>query len=252
MKTILQYKGKEYSFNLAKPIDIAISLRASSENVSAWYLPPPSIEPVRTDSWIGSVAEGADVNFNTISFNPHAHGTHTECMGHITEKIHGVNKCMDKFFFIANLITVAPGKWKGDFVISKKQIENALRGDIPEALVIRTLPNGDDKLTRHYEHTNPPYLLEEAAAFLCDLGIEHLLIDLPSVDKEKDGGALRAHRAFWNENGKPRMQATITEFVYIPDAVKDGLYILDLQVASFENDASPSRPVLYRAGCKKI
>jgi hypothetical protein len=39
--------------------------------------------------------------------------------------------------------------------------------------------------------------LEEAAAgFIRECGIQHLLIDLPSVDKEKDEGKLLAHKAF--------------------------------------------------------
>ena len=77
-------------------------------------------------------------------------------------------------------------------------------------------------------------------------GVEHLLIDLPSVDKERDAGALLAHRAFWNVDGKMRKQATITEFIYVSNTIEDGTYFLNLQVAPFENDASPSRPVLYK------
>ena len=41
------------------------------------------------------------------------------------------------------------------------------------------------------------------------------------------------------------MQATITEFVFVANTIKDGRYFLNLQLAAFENDASPSRPVLY-------
>jgi hypothetical protein len=41
-----------------------------------------------------------------------------------------------------------------------------------------------------------------------------------------------------------RLEATITEMIYVPDNV-DGSYLLNLQIASFENDASPSKPVLY-------
>jgi hypothetical protein len=77
-------------------------------------------------------------------------------------------------------------------------------------------------------------------------GIDHLLLDLPSVDREVDGGALAAHRAFWNYPENPRMKATITELIYVPSKVQDGQYFLNLQVAPIENDASPSRPVLYR------
>jgi hypothetical protein len=79
-----------------------------------------------------------------------------------------------------------------------------------------------------------------------------LLIDLPSVDREQDGGELLAHKAFWNVtdinnlNSDARHNATITEMVYIPDTVADGTYLLNLQIASFENDASPSKPILYK------
>ena len=82
--------------------------------------------------------------------------------------------------------------------------------------------------------------------FIRELGVEHLLIDLPSVDKEKDDGKLLAHKAFWNFNSEVRLNATITEFIYVPDSITDGAYFLNLQVAPFENDASPSRPVLYK------
>jgi arylformamidase len=72
-----------------------------------------------------------------------------------------------------------------------------------------------------------------------------LLIDLPSVDREKDDGELLAHRAFWNYPDNPRKNATITEFVFVKNDIKDGAYFLNLQMASFVNDASPSKPVLY-------
>ena len=79
-----------------------------------------------------------------------------------------------------------------------------------------------------------------------ELGVEHLLIDLPSVDKEKDDGQLLAHRAFWNHPDNPKRGSTITEFIYVDNKVVDGTYLLNLQVAPFHNDAAPSRPVLYQ------
>src|SRR5699024_871609 len=107
-------------------------------------------------------------------------------------------------------------------------------------------PNGRDKLSKNHSHTNWPYLSQEAAIYLRDCGIDHLLIDLPSVDKEKDQGKLMAHKAFWDYPNAPRYHATITELIYVPDDVKDGEYLLNLQVAPFHNDASPSRPVLLK------
>jgi hypothetical protein len=61
-----------------------------------------------------------------------------------------------------------------------------------------------------------------------------------------------AHKAFWNVkdvnnlNEDARMNCTITELIYVDDSVEDGNYILNLQIASFENDASPSKPILFK------
>ncbi|MCK0192844.1 cyclase family protein [Arenibacter sp. F20364] len=245
MKTIIKHNTKNYTIDLSQPLDISIPITGKSTNVNAWYVDPPKIGPHTEGEFIGKITEGASTNFNDISFNPHAHGTHTECIGHITEELYSVNKSLSKFFFMAEVITIAPEKIKGDFVISKKQLQYALGNKNREAVVIRTIPNLRDKMTRQYANTNPPYLLESAAQLLVDKGVEHLLIDLPSVDKEKDEGALLAHKTFWNFDGKRRLQATITEFVFVANTIKDGKYFLNLQLAAFENDASPSRPVLY-------
>ena len=144
------------------------------------------------------------------------------------------------------MITVAPEREGKDEIISAKQLMGILGTKKPEALVIRTLPNTISKKTRKYGGTNWPYLKEEGVVFLREIGVDHLLIDTPSVDKEKDGGALLAHKAFWNHPKRTRFQATITEFIYVPNIIEDGSYLLNLQTAPFENDATPSRPVLYR------
>ena len=94
-------------------------------------------------------------------------------------------------------------------------------------------------------------MLEEAAIYIREIGIKHLLIDLPSVDREEDAGKLLAHKAFWNVkntkilNEDARLDCTITELIFVNDSVSDGTYLLNLQIASFENDASPSKPILY-------
>lgn len=242
----MKAKIKNDFIDLSKPLDISIPMRGDASNVNAWYVGHPEIVPHVDGKYTGKVSEGGSTNFNDIRFNPHAHGTHTECVGHITSDFHSVNKNLKKYFFLAEVITIAPEKYQDDFVISRKQLQYALGNKKREALVIRTLPNLKEKMSRQYSNTNPPYLLEQAAELLVQKGIEHLLIDLPSVDKEKDAGALLAHNAFWCTQDKIRKNATITEFIFVPNGVKDGKYYLNLQVAPFENDASPSRPVLYK------
>jgi len=246
MIATIQYNSKKYQIDLTKPLDISIPLHASKSNVNAWHVDAPKIEPVNVNGEIVSVKEGACVNFNNISFNPHAHGTHTECVGHITEKVHSINQNLKQFFFLAEVITVAPEKLNDDFVISKKQLQFAIGNKKRNAIIIRTLPNTKDKLSRQYSNSNPPYLTEEATKYLRNKEVKHLLIDLPSVDKERDECQLLSHNAFWNTKGKIRLDATITEFIYVSNSVNDGTYFLNLQIAPFENDASPSKPVLYK------
>jgi kynurenine formamidase len=247
----MKAKINNLEFDLSKPIDISIPLTNSDENPIAWYLEKPIMEPVVFGDWIGKVSEGSSTNFNNIYFNPHGHGTHTECLGHITREFYSINQCLKQFFFLAKLISVQPELQNDDLVITKNQIENALNGNFPEAIIIRTLPNNSDKLSKKYSKTNPPYLSEEAAVFIREAGIQHLLIDLPSVDQEEDGGELAAHKAFWNVkntndlNEDARINSTITELIFVPNDIQDGNYLLNLQIGSFENDASPSKPVLY-------
>ncbi|GEC78508.1 cyclase family protein [Flavobacterium aquatile] len=242
----------KFQIDLSKPIDISIPLSNTDENPIAWYIEKPEIEPVKFGDWIGKVSEGSSTNFNNIFFNPHGHGTHTECLGHITREFYSINQCLKQFFFTAELISIAPENINGDLVITKNQIEKALNGKTTEAIVIRTLPNLEQKKHKNYSKTNPPYLSEEAAIFIREIGIQHLLIDLPSVDREEDEGKLLAHKAFWNVknvnnlNDDARLNCTITEMIFVEDKIQDGSYILNLQIASFENDASPSKPILYK------
>jgi len=242
----LTINNKSIKVDLSKPLDISIPLVASNKNPIAWYLDQPKIEPVKEGEWIAKVSEGASINFNNIAFNPHAHGTHTECIGHITSEFYSVNETLKTFFFLSEVISVVPETLGDDLVISEKQIKHLLNGKTPEAIIIRTLPNTISKKSRKYSNSNWAYLLEEAAEYLKKIGVKHLLIDLPSVDKEKDDGELLAHRAFWNYPKAPRMEATITEFIYVNNKIEEGSYLLNLQIASFHNDASPSKPVLYK------
>lgn len=245
MKATIEINKKKIKVDLSKPIDISIPLE-NKKGTSAWYVDNPIIEPVIDGDFIGSVAKGASTNFNKITFYPHANATHTECVGHITREFYSINKCLKTFFFLTELVSISPKKVNGDLVITKKQLQNTIQNKNIDTLVMRTLPNKTAKLNRNYSNTNPPYLLEEAATYLREIGIKHLLIDLPSVDKEKDGGKLVSHKAFWNFNNHIRLDATITEFIYVENKVKDGIYLLNLQIASIENNASLSKPILYK------
>ena len=230
-------------------IDISIPVDVN-KGAKAWYVDAPIIEPVRANGFLGSVEEGGKVNFKNIFFNPHGHGTHTECVGHISKESLSVNNSLKDTFFKAELISCDLKMMRNeyyqedDFVIDADQFNTIEKG--LEAVIIRTMPNDITKRTKNYSGTNAPYLTEAAIQKLVELEVQHLLIDLPSVDRETDEGVLNAHHIFWNYPAEINLEKTITELIFVPNEVKDGTYILNIQIASFENDASPSKPVLYK------
>lgn len=241
------YLSKSEFIETSEAIDLSMPLQASTENVRAWYVDPPRMEIVRANGFIGSIQEGGSVNFRDVFFNPHGHGTHTECCGHITKEIYAVNDVLKEYFYRATLITVDPVQMEnGDLVVHAAQIAPFLKKEFSDALIIRTLPNGMDKKALNYSGTNPCYFDVALVDLLNEYDVKHFLVDQPSVDREEDGGALAFHHAFWNVPEKPNFERTITELIYVSNEVSDGTYILEIQMAAFKNDASPSRPVLYK------
>lgn len=241
----IQLQDGEIKVDLSKPIDISIPLTSGIQNLTAWYVSPPVFKAVESEYFIGDVNRGGAVNFKDIYFNPHGHGTHTECVGHISKEFQSINKTLKNFFTMAQVISITPQYEGEDKIIRIKQLSDRLIPGI-DALIIRTLPNNDAKINFQYSNTNPPYLETGTGKTLRELGIKHLLIDTPSIDKEFDEGKLINHHDFWNYPQQANNGNTITEFIYVPNSVEDGYYLLNLQVAPFENDASPSKPILFK------
>jgi len=246
MQTTIQNNNKAYQIDLSKPLDISIPLKADKSNLTAWHVDAPKFEPVEGDGFIGDVNQGGSVNFRNIIFNPHGHGTHTECVGHISKENYTINQCLKEFFFLAELVSVSPEKIGDDLVITLDQIKSVWKNNNAKAIVIRTLPNRDEKLSMQYSNTNPPFIAFEAVQFLIDNGVEHLLIDIPSVDKENDNGVLKSHHTFWEYPHNTQEKRTITELIFVPETIEDGAYFINIQIASFENDATPSKPIIYK------
>ncbi len=252
MNISLTHRGVAYKVNLKNSIDC--SLAVGTPGPRAWYVPNPTIAPVVSDNFIGSVEKGSSVNFFNIGFNPHGHGTHTECLGHVTSEKQCLDDSLKEYFFFATLVTISPkvatsncenGCTEGDLIIDAELLETAVNGRVENALLIRTLPNDTSKKIKNYSNTNPAYLTASAAHWLVANGIQHLLLDLPSVDRENDEGKLAVHKIFWNVPESTKSGKTITEMIFVPNEIKDGIYFLNLQVSSFHNDAAPSRPVLF-------
>lgn len=246
MHISFQHSGTSYRAELSTPINISIPLRDGADNPNFFGAPAPEFSPVVAGDFIGSTARGGLVNFFNVRINPHGNGTHTECVGHIARERYVLHECLQEHHFLAKLVSLAPRKTdNGDQVIFRDQLAAVFEKNESEALIIRTLPNDPSKMLTNWSGTNPPYIHHEALRLLAENGIQHLLLDLPSVDREEDGGQLLAHRAFWQYPEAVRVHCTITEMIYVPNEVPDGLYLLNLQTTSLDLDASPSKPVLF-------
>jgi len=249
MKVQLTHQHKNYQADLSLPFDISLPINEGGEtNPSCYWAEGVKFETIVMGDFIGSVQKGGSVNYQKLTITPHGNGTHTECYGHISSDSKAtINQVLNQFNFIAELITISPRQeTSGDFVIHLEQIKEKIKFRDTTAIIIRTLPNTNSKSTKKYSGTNPPYMHALTARYLVEIGIKHLLLDLPSLDREDDGGKLSAHKEFWMFPEKIRKEATITELIFVDNSITDGLYLLNLQIASLEMDASPSKPVLYK------
>ena len=249
----INLNNETFKVNLNNPIDLSLTSKVKN-SFKAWYVDEIKINSIKNDDFIGSVKDGGAVNFREILINPHGNMTHTESVGHISQEEINVNKLLQTHHFIAQLITIKPqkisinnkkGKKEVDEIISLNQIKNKILPNI-QALIIRSQKNYDELTNKNYSHTNWPFLAESSAEYIRNKGVQHLLIDQPSIDKEFDEGKLLAHRAFWNYPNEIDLKKTITELIGIPDHIKDGRYLLNLSLANIENDAVPSRPIIYK------
>ena len=244
----LDFNKKKYKADLNHPLDVSLPLQEGSENVNCYWADPIKFETISSGDFIGSVKAGGSVNYQKLSLTPHGNGTHTECYGHISaDSSATINHCLTNFHFICEVLSLPVETLaNGDQVITHKVFLEKVKYPQAEAVALRTLPNKNSKKLTQYSGTNPPYLEAAITEYLASRNVLHLLIDLPSVDREVDEGKLLAHKAFWQFPDNIRTQSTITELIYIDDSIPDGLYLVNLQIASLEMDASPSKPVLYK------
>jgi arylformamidase len=242
------HNNQQYKADLSKPLDISLPLNHGAGNPNCYWAEPVRFETIRSGNFVGSVLEGGSVNYQKLIITPHGNGTHTECYGHISSEANAtINRSLKHFHFIAQLISVLPERTGSeDSIITLHQVKAKINHTNIQAVVLRTLPNNDTKRTQQYSGTNPPYIDPALTQYFASVGVDHLLVDLPSLDREVDHGQLLAHKAFWNLEGTIRKGCSVTELIFVDNSSPDGLYLLNLQIASLEMDASPSKPVLYK------
>ena len=277
MEIIAQLGERRFRVNVTQAYDLALPVRFDSveqssgpERLKVFAAAAPQRAVYKAGSFVGSVAQGGSCNCETYSFTPHTSGTHTEGVGHLSHELLPVFSLLKDSLLPATVLTLLPTLAVDtaehyeptlratDLVLTRTTLQAALEafrgeGEFLQALVLRTLPNSSAKKTYDYDAAKAvPFFTLEAMEYIVALGVRHLLVDLPSLDRLDDGGILANHRLFWGlERGSHSVSMqtaslkTVTELIYVPDIVPDGCYVLNLQVAALWGDATPSRPLLY-------
>ena len=264
-----EWAGRRLAADLSRPVSIAIPLDFDGPQASCFDAPPACAQPLRAGSFVGDTRSGGSCNCEVLTLAPHCNGTHTECVGHLTEDRVAVSERVPGGLALALLVTLAPvpaaatgedsdpAPAPGDRLVTAEALETAYaRFDAagPGAMILRTAEATASPHQAYRGAAPAPYLSRQAAAWLVANGIQHVVLDLPSADRADDGGQLTAHRVFFGlppgsrrSQDAARPQASITELAWIDAAIPDGWYLLDLQIPAFRSDAAPSRPLLYAA-----
>lgn len=234
------------AFDLDHPLDLSIRVDFPNK-LCAFGAPSSHKQALKVDGFVGDLSQGGSCNCDVVSFVPHCHGTHTESAKHL-----GAGDTMPQvlisFLGLAQVVTITSNA----LCLDVGHVQELKVGEGVKALIIRTLPNDPEKKQKHYK-SQAPYLSPSFMQWIKSQGIEHVLVDFPSVDPMEDGGKLLAHRTFWDLplEGKvpdqgPFSKRTITELIYVPNEVPDGVYLLSLTPSNLALDATPSRPILFR------
>ncbi len=251
MKAQIDCRGRAYSVDFSRGRSLAIELDPSGKHPSFFSESSVRSEPLRLGGFIGDMKQGGSCNAHVITFSAHSHGTHTECIGHIDPRHQAVTATVDQRPTLLRLVSVARESLDGVF-ITRETIESA-EVEHCGALAIRTLPNAESKLACRYDDAPDfPVLSPQAMKVLAESTLVHLLLDTPSLDHPESKG-LENHSMWWGKNAsvvagapQPAMRS-VTEMIFVPDDIPDGLYWLDLQLAPIVSDAVPSRPMIYPA-----
>lgn len=274
--------------------EVGALVKTHKLRVDAFDLPQPTAVPFKAGNFVARVAEGSSVNVSEFNVCCHGSGTHTEAVGHILADNRSISTCFDLCNSLHPAIVVTaeatlasecketyPTLCPTDLVITRATLQASVARaaqelkidvhDFPElcrVLVVRNnaykhakLTKSSDTLYVSYSSRNPPYFTAECSDYMLQLGVHHLVTDLPSVDKEQDGGKLVNHKTIFLRQSAvggvvptykypaidEKCPYSVTEFAYIPSSTSEGLYLIDLQIAPLIMDASPSRPVLYKA-----
>jgi len=287
IKISIELQNASYQVNMTSSWSLAIPVNFNQPKQQPNHFSANAAlaKPMQAGGFIGDTKQGGSCNVNELTINPHCNGTHTESIAHICDFsmddiIEEAGNSENRALTLAQLSLPAlmpcavisitselaisttenysPDFEEHDLIISRSALKQALayyHDEQLQALVIRTLPNTNNKCHQAYNSDNQPAFFSlEAILYLNERGVEHLVVDVPSIDRLHDDGLMTCHHLFWQvDEGSHQVNAnslvnkTITEMAFVADEIPDDFYFINIQTPAFHNDAAPSRPVLFSA-----
>lgn len=266
-RLLLEAGGRRWAVELGRGASLAIEMRGDGP-LPAFFVPGRMhTEPLSVGGFTGDTRTGGSCNVSRLDLVPHCHGTHTEGIGHVTDQRAAVQDQFDgrpALAWLATVTAVDAGAASDGYhcpvaerepLVTRDELARAIRGCAAEAtaLVLRVRPLAAPLPVRDFNaEPGYPLLSAEAMSWLSGHAFDHLLIEMPSLDRAEDGGRLGNHRAWWGlppgDRDMGRAQhprRVITEMIRVPDTLDDGLYWLQPGLSPIHGDATPSRPQLY-------
>ena len=279
--------GVTVDVDLSKGISIARRLDIHAAGNGGFDLQNVQTQsvPLRDDDFVGDVKQGGSCNVEVLKLNAHCAGTHTETLLHILDLQHRNEHAIAQHapcgMLVAALLSVPtytgavvaadgesydPPLNDTDEVVSASAIKQALntlaltdpelelawRNSEFKALVIRTQAKDSASDPPFAFGDQAPFFSSQAIELINQIGVQHLLVEFPSIDRMSDQGRLTNHHCFWNVDRQTKNlsqawpEKTVTEMITLPPALANGVYLLDLQIPAVMSDACISRPLLYR------
>ena len=252
--------------------DAAVRIRPDGASPHAFGLPAAREVPFPIGGGrVLRVEDGASVNCDGLHLHPHGDGCHAESVAHVLPA-DDARALAGRAMLAATppllcglLLDVATEplgatgeRYAGlhdaaDRVLARRALERAWQDaravalDLPvEALLLRVYR---PPLAESFDFSGSaaPYPTAEALDLLVGLGARWLIVDLPSIDREDDGGSTPNHRRWWGLDGGdghaldgPPALRGIVELARFPAALPAGPVAVALGLAPIESDAVPA------------
>jgi len=260
MKINITHNENEYQIDPENGTSISIPVKFNNNQNPKFYdVSNPEKKYFQSSGVEYNINKGAGCNVPTITMNIHCAGTHTETANHVLKNAPLISDLKNLNFIPSQLVSVNPERQiyekyhvsysKSDSIITKKQLQKLIdttHNAFTDSIIIRTLPNHEDKKSRNYNLNHHPFLSNDAINFIKRIGFQHIVIDTPSIDRYEDDGKLGNHKLFFTSDDGKVNNNTITELAFIPNNCLDGKYFLCIGIPSLDLDAAPSHPIIYK------